>query len=79
MAIDIRLDTKDNNQKTLMGIYDISGHLVRQFKINDPKFTRIVWDGRDNIGETVKTGVYFIKMQTKSGKPVRSKKIIFIK
>ncbi|MCK4544077.1 T9SS type A sorting domain-containing protein [candidate division WOR-3 bacterium] len=79
MAIDIRLDTKDNNQKTLMGIYDISGHLVRKFKINDPRFTRIVWNGRDKTGETVKTGVYFIKIQTKYGEQVRSKKIIFIK
>ncbi|OYD15420.1 hypothetical protein CH333_05850 [candidate division WOR-3 bacterium JGI_Cruoil_03_44_89] len=39
-------------------IYDLSGRLIRRFTIYDLRFTSVVWDGRDDRGNSVPTGTY---------------------
>ncbi|OYD15408.1 hypothetical protein CH333_05790 [candidate division WOR-3 bacterium JGI_Cruoil_03_44_89] len=69
----------DDLSPITLNIYDLSGRLVRQFTIYDLRFTGVTWDGRNETGETIKTGVYFIKLRTASGRVIGSGKTIFIK
>ncbi|OYD17532.1 hypothetical protein CH333_00595 [candidate division WOR-3 bacterium JGI_Cruoil_03_44_89] len=49
-------------------IYDLAGRLVRQFTIYDLRFTNheIVWDGKDERGMRLKSGVYFLRFEVGS-------------
>lgn len=46
-------------------IYDISGENVRSFSLPHAQCTMpIVWDGTDDFGRKLPTGIYFIELQT---------------
>lgn len=50
-----------------IGVYDITGRLVRQLekgRFAPGAYTRI-WDGRDNRGESLPSGLYFVKFITR--------------
>ena len=55
-------------------ILDCLGRRVRSFKGNEEK---IVWDGKDERGVRVNSGVYFLKLKTKSYEDIR--KIVFLR
>jgi len=60
-------------------IYDVSGRLVRSFSpfaLHSSLFSSVTWDGRDNVGNRVKSGVYFLKL--KVAKKEISKKVILL-
>ena len=46
------------------GIYDVAGRLVRDFELSsyEPGHHQLKWDGANNAGETVSSGLYFLKM-----------------
>ncbi len=46
-------------------IHDLSGRLVREFSIHDSRPTthEIMWDGTDNQGNKVNSGVYFCRIE----------------
>ncbi len=47
-----------------LGIFDISGRLVRRFDgLGGPGQVDIIWDGRDRQGASVASGVYFCRAQ----------------
>jgi hypothetical protein len=48
-------------------IYNVAGQLVRTLvnEIKDPGVYKVDWDGRNNRGSTVASGVYFYKMEAK--------------
>lgn len=54
-------------------IYNIKGQLVKQFKINPDcigtkcKINEVVWDGTDEEGNKVPSGVYFYKLSARGG------------
>jgi hypothetical protein len=53
---------------TSLRIYDVSGKLIKML-INgtmDPGYHSVVWDGKDNNGTSVSSGVYYCKMVTKN-------------
>jgi flagellar hook assembly protein FlgD len=61
-------------------VYDVSGQLVRTLV---DEFTTTgrhdaVWDGRNNNGETVTTGVYFYRM-TAPGYASQTLKMLLLK
>lgn len=61
-------------------IYDVSGRLVNELLLPtsySPLTTEISWDGRDEKGKSVKTGVYF--MLLKSGNFATVKKITLVR
>ena len=61
----IRFDMKEKGLVTLK-IYDVSGRLVRTLAdgVRDAGAYSIPWDGRNNIGSEVASGIYFYKMET---------------
>jgi len=43
-------------------IYDVTGRCIRNFPISNFQFPiRVSWDGRNNAGEKVTSGVYLLK------------------
>ena len=62
-----------------VNIYNVKGQLVKTLvndNMNAGKHT-IVWNGRDNAGKAVSSGVYFYKMS--AGKYSSTKKMIMMK
>jgi flagellar hook assembly protein FlgD len=47
-----------------INVYTISGRLVKQIEEKDinQKFVKINWDGRDEDGDIIASGVYLYKM-----------------
>ncbi len=46
-----------------MSIFDLSGRLVREFYFvsdNSPRTTKVQWDGRDDAGQRVAPGMYYV-------------------
>lgn len=64
-----------------LGIYDISGRLVRIFPINqfnpNESVNSVLWDGTDEHARPMPSGIYFIKLNTDKAQHIR--KIILIK
>ena len=60
-------------------IYDITGRLVRTLKdaTLDAGYYTVTWDGRDNKGRPVATGVYFYRLEA-AGK-IATKKLVRLK
>ena len=46
-------------------IYDATGRLVRQFnQVTNQPFNQIFWDGKDNSGKRLPSGIYFVRVKT---------------
>ena len=61
-----------------LGIFDIGGRLIRHYRIpgsSAEKASRIVWDGTDALGYSVKSGVYFYQLKA-AGKTFSDKMIL---
>jgi subtilisin family serine protease len=72
-------DRQGENTMVKISIYEVLGKLVREL-VNDelmPGEHEIKWDGRNQIGETVPSGVYFYTMTT--GDFRATKKMIVIR
>lgn len=77
---DIRYSIGHGAESIELKIFDISGRLIKQF----PRFTHdalrpthIFWDGTDDRGMCVASGVYFVKLE--SGKTELMQKVILLK
>jgi len=76
LRINYRLDGNYIDGKREFFIYDLSGRLVTRFDIPNPykgAHTDAVWDGRNESGEYIASGIYIILMETggKSSKPLK--------
>lgn len=62
-----------------LAVYDVRGHLVRTLLNNTiiSDHHRVVWDGRDDSGRGVSTGVYFIVVQ--SAGEIDTRKVMLLK
>jgi hypothetical protein len=62
-----------------IAVYDVRGALVRTLAsgLYAPGRHRVVWDGRNESGARVATGVYFYRMQT--NETARTKKMVLIR
>ncbi len=58
-------------------IYDIRGRLIKTLVDGVPVSNTVVWDGKNNEGETVSAGVYLYKLDTPSFS--KTKKMVFLK
>lgn len=66
--------------KPQMHIYDVSGRLAKTIPLctlNNGEPTVISWDGRDNSGKQLASGVYFIKLQ--AGNYSATEKLLLIR
>ncbi|MDD5530046.1 MAG: M1 family aminopeptidase [bacterium] len=71
--------TPNNSHKAELSIYDLTGRVVKSFLITNTPITinKITWDGRNNAGEKVGSGIYFCEL--KDGNQKKIKKINLIK
>jgi hypothetical protein len=63
-----------------INIIDVSGRVVKQFILHPSSFilpAELEWDGRDDAGVKLASGVYFLKMQVGDCEVIR--KLIFIR
>ncbi len=74
--VDIRWQITENIERNLI-IYNATGRLIKEFHITDHSFNRVTWDGRDNSGKKVPSGIYFLKFQ--AGSYIETKKIILFR
>ena len=73
----IRLSTSKANDCMFIGIFDISGRLIRNWSLFSNQ--EIIWDGSDNQGRKLPGGIYFcIVRQALNAKP-QFKKVIYLK
>ena len=54
-----------SNEHVRLEIYDVAGRLVRRLldERRAPGYHEVPWDGRDNNGAAVGSGVYFVRMR----------------
>jgi hypothetical protein len=74
----ISFSLKDRCAVTLR-IFDVSGHIVRTLVSEelDPDVHRVIWDGRDQRGTRVSSGIYFYRLE--AGGFVDQKKLVVLK
>lgn len=54
-----------------MTIYDVTGRVIECFDISNKKSHRFIWDGCDNSGNRLPSGVYFLKFEASDYKETR--------
>ena len=54
---------EDGSGEFTVLIYDIDGMLVKTLKPDGPDATKLIWDGRDEAGEIVESGIYVYQLQ----------------
>jgi hypothetical protein len=53
-----------DNRKASIKIYDLSGTAMKSFdRLNNRSVNHVIWDGKNEAGEKVKSGVYFSVLQ----------------
>ncbi len=67
------------NEHVHMEIYDVTGRVVRNLldERRAPGYHAVLWDGRDNRGQRVSSGVYFLRMRGDSYRGVS--KLVLLK
>ncbi len=71
--------SEQSSVPTTLRIYNVRGQLVRTL-MNESKIAgtyEVIWDGRDDLGNEVASGVYFYKL--KAGDYTEAKKMILMK
>ena len=68
-VIEFRVESSELKDLQLQ-IYDLAGQIIRAFPISTPQspITRVVWDGTDESGSKVGSGIYFYKIGRAIGK-----------
>jgi glucuronoarabinoxylan endo-1,4-beta-xylanase len=69
--------TLDKQTVVKVTVYDILGREIRTFTMGEQSAGAhgVIWDGKNNLGETVSTGVYFCRLQAKGETQIR--KMVF--
>ena len=70
-TLKLRLPQGVEPQSVSLIIYNMLGQSVKEFDVSHlskDTYTNVVWDGRDNNGKIVATGVYFVIMTTPVGR-----------
>ena len=66
--------TLPRRARVRLGVFDLAGRLVKRLVANQPREAgehRVTWDGRDDHGRAVASGVYLYRMQTDEFERVR--------
>jgi hypothetical protein len=74
--------TTNLHEQTRIEIYNIKGQRVKIYRIpirqlvDEPRILNVVWNGTDNNGHRLQSGIYFIKLV--SGNYINVKKVVMI-
>lgn len=62
-----------------LSVYDLSGRLVRTLvnAAENPGFKQVIWDGRNESGDALSSGVYLYRLE--SGEFVQTRKMLLLK
>jgi flagellar hook assembly protein FlgD len=61
-----------------MNIYNVAGQLVRSYEgMGNVGLNVIAWDGKDNLGNGVSSGLYFYKLS--AGRFTATNKMVMLK
>ena len=74
-------DARCKMQDISLNIYDVSGRIVKSFNLTSdflPLASAISWDGRDEKGKSVPSGIYFVQLK-KGNEVSKTKKLLLIK
>ncbi len=77
-TISLELNT-ENTEITEISIYNIKGQKIRTFandQISKSLNQQIVWDGKDDNGQKVSSGIYFYKLTIPNAEPVTRKMVL---
>ena len=66
-----------NSQSFDIAIYDILGNQIRRFNNQNSTSQSIKWNGMDQYGKHVSSGLYIVQMSTESFS--QSKRILLLK
>ena len=77
-STNIKFDIPENGLVSLI-VYDLMGHKVTELVNTNMNsgFHNVSWNGTDNFGNTVSTGVYIYQLKT--GNYSNTQKMLFIK
>ena len=74
--------TTENTEDTKIEIYNIKGQKIKTFVIGQSEMVNgkgtIVWNGKNNNGKPVSSGVYLYQLNI-DGKPISTKKMLLMK
>ena len=75
-TIEFDLVDKESNPVQL-NILDINGHLVVSLVDGFPSNNKVIWNGKNHLGENVPAGIYFVCLKSKS--TILTNKMILLK
>jgi hypothetical protein len=77
--LSINFQSPNSESQTSIAIYDVSGSLVKSFHLTPDalRTTQITWDGQNETGEQLPSGVYFLKFQ--AGTRTAATKLLLIR
>jgi len=82
-TISFEFSTEQNqqNEQRTISIYNIKGQRIKQLEIKnyDLGINKIIWNGKDESGKSVNSGIYFFKIKDKDNKFTSVKKMILMK
>jgi hypothetical protein len=60
-----------------VSIYNAAGRLIKRlWKGMGGDILKIHWDGRDDLGRTLPSGVYFVQLKSKDGRIIGKRRVI---
>ena len=73
LTIKYGISASDRAKNTDLTLYDVTGQLIKRFTVDAAGSVSaiITWDGRDNAGRKVPSGVYFLRLETHNNKITR--------
>jgi len=60
-----------------INIYDVSGRRVKRFTINDSRLTNVIWDGKNDNGEMLPSGIYYCRLT--HGSLMKTENVLLVK
>lgn len=68
------------SSRVTIRVFDLHGKIIRvlEERMIDPWFSRVVWDGKNEAGNSVSPGFYFYRIETSAGR-TETGKIIYLK
>ncbi len=80
ISFNLATNYRNLHEQARIKIYNIKGQLVKNFELRIPnsEFTNIIWDGKDEKGQALSSGIYFYTLEI-NNKIIDIKKCLLMK